>query len=305
MTPNPLYVPSPNPAVQVPLAELKQHLLLFVESPPGPKTARAVYDLYQATWGDRFTTYSSTAFGTISRDWSQAARQRFESQELPDLRKHEHWGYSFSDGRASDSWLFMFHGYRPALEPGKASFYRFEFDWQLEPARLLEFTEAVLSIVRCVSGYAGYMFQGQPLGPFGKNSFDQIYAWARRYWAVDVEDLDVTVNHMLDGYKCPSWLTVIGERLEGRNPAAVSEAASAAFRSLRTPGGVLLQAGLKQTRGDQNRKEPLDGYVAIARALEPLQVQQHGTFGGSRWDESRTMAWLRRFTAPGGWSATP
>ncbi len=305
MVANPLYAPSPDPAVQVPLAELKQHLLLFVESPPGPKTARAVYDRYLATWGERFKTYSSTAFGELARDWSPAARQRFERQELPDLRQREHWGYVFSDGRASDSWLFMFHGYRPALEAGKASFYRFEFDWQLEPGRLLEFTEEVLCIVRCISGYAGYMFQGQPLGPFRKSSFDQFYAWARRYWGVDVEDLDVSVNHMLDGYRCPSWLTVMGERLERREPNAVSEAARAALRSVRTPGGMLLQAGPKPVLGDQNRRESLDGYAAIARALEPLQVRQHGTFGGSRWDESRTMAWLRRFTEPGGWSSPP
>ncbi|NTX05819.1 type VI immunity family protein [Myxococcus sp. CA040A] len=289
--------------MEAPLAELKQHLLLFVESPPGPKTARAVYDLYRATWGERLTRYGATAFGEVMWDWSPAAQRRFEAQELPELRRRSHWGYVFSDGRPRDSWLFMFHGYRPVMEPGKASFFRFEFDWQLEPGRLLEFSEQVLSLVRCVSGYAGYMFQGQPLGPFGTSSFDQIYAWARRYWGVDVEDLDVTVDHMLEGYKCPSWLTVIGERLERREPAAVSAAEGSAFRAVRTPGGVLLQAGLRPVLGDQNRRESLEGYAAIARALEPLQVQRHGTFGGARWDESRTRAWLRRFTDPRDWSS--
>ena len=73
-------------------------------------------------------------------------------------------------------------------------------------------------------------------------------------------------------------------------------AESAAFQFIRAPGGVILQAGSRPVLGDRNRLEPLDGYKAIARALEPIQVRRHGSFGGSRWTEENTMAWLRRFT---------
>jgi hypothetical protein len=302
MPKNPLVAPSPDPASGQPLAELKQHLLLFVDSPPGPRTARAVYDLYLQTWGDRFRIYLPTTMGRLPRDWSPAARQRFEISELPDLRQHEDWGYVFSDNQTTDSWLFMFHGYASASEPGKASFYRFEFDWQLPPERLVEFARAVLEIVKCVSGYGGYIFQGQPRGPYGRSSFDAVYRWAWRYWGVDVQDLDVTVSHMLDGYKCPSWLTIIGERLAQRNPAAVRTAEGAALKAIPTPGGVILQAGPVPILGDRNRLEPLDAYEAIARALEPLQVTQHAKFGGSLWTDARTMAWLRRFTDPRGFA---
>ena len=157
MPDNPLCVPSPDPKVELPLVELKQHLLLFVDSPPGPKTARLVYDLYLRTWGDRFRSYKSTWEGDLRHDWSPAARRRFETDELPELRRYDDWGYAFSDKRPRDSWIFTFHGYRPDSQRGKASFYRFEFDWQLEAEGLLAFTQAVLEIVRCVSGYAGLL----------------------------------------------------------------------------------------------------------------------------------------------------
>src|SRR5262249_53898878 len=146
---NPLIALCSDPAVDLPLAELKQHLLLFVESPPGPKTARAVYELYFRTFGDRFRSYASTSAGRLLRPWSPGARRDFESHELTNLRQHEDWGYVFADDQKVDSWLFMFHGYRPFSEAGKASFYRFEFDWQVPSARLLEFALQVLKRIQC------------------------------------------------------------------------------------------------------------------------------------------------------------
>ena len=43
---NPLVKLSPDGPTDYRLAELKQHLLLFLESPPGPKTVKRVLDLY-------------------------------------------------------------------------------------------------------------------------------------------------------------------------------------------------------------------------------------------------------------------
>lgn len=108
MPSTPLISPSPDPTVALPLAELKQHLLLFVDTPPGPKTARAVYDLYLQTWGNPFHSYRSTALGELMQDWTPAARQRFEQVELPNLRRFRSWGYGFFDNRTTDAWLMMF-----------------------------------------------------------------------------------------------------------------------------------------------------------------------------------------------------
>ncbi|CAL8480008.1 type VI immunity family protein [Caballeronia sp. S22] len=305
MPANPLISPSPDPAVPFALAELKQHLLLFVDTPPGPKTARAVYDLYMRTWGDPFRRYCSTDPGYPLLEWTPEARQRFEQVELLRLRRFEAWGYGFFESRATDAWLMMFHGYRPSSEPGHASFFRFEFDWALPPERLLRFTQDVLGIVRCVSGYAGYFFQAQANGPLARSSFNQVYALARRYWGVEAEDLDVTAKNMLDAYKCPSWLTVIGQRLESKDADAVAAARSVAYRWQRLPGGLILQAGAAPELGDRHRHERLATYEAIAQALLPLQVRDHASFGGTRWTADTTNGWLQRFTAPDAFARMP
>ena len=297
---NPLVEFAPDDGTGVPLAELKQHVLLFVESPPGPKTVRQVLELYFQTWGDPFVKYASTAFGSGSSEWADQARLRFITKELPRLRKHVDWGYSFSDGRKTDSWMLMFHGYPPFTESGKTSFYRFEFDWQVEAKRLKNFAIDLVDVVTCISGYVGFAFQGRPRS-FACSSFNQVFAWARRYWGVEAQDLDVTVNHMAEAFKCVNWITIIGERLRQHNPGAVDLARSAAYAHESRSGGMLFQASDKPMLGDRNKREVLRGYVALAEALKELQVKNHGAFGegsGSRWTEESTNAWLRRFTEP-------
>ena len=297
MSSNPLCVWSPD-SDSSPLAELKQHLILYLDSPPGPATARSVYELYLRTWGDRFQIYAPTSFGSLPRKWTAKTRRNFESNEIPVLREFQDWGYVFTDDRRIDSWLFRFHGYKPFTEAGKSSFFASSSIGGWHRSSCFGSLRDVLELVQCVSGNAGYMFQGQPAGPYARSSFDQIYSWARRFWGVEVQDLDVTVNHMLDGYKCPSWLTIVGRRLAALSPTTIPLARSVAFASFVTTGGVILQAGQTPILGDRHRFEPLEHYVAIARALEPIQVRKHGGYGGSRWTEENTMAWLRRFTEP-------
>jgi hypothetical protein len=161
--------------------------------------------------------------------------------------------------------------------------------------------ETMLGIVECVSGTAGYVFQGQPRGPHGRESWNAIFARARRYWGVEVQDLDVTVAHALHGLKCVSWATAVGPSLDAREPTAVEQACGAATAWVTTTGGTLLRAGAAPVLGDRNRREDLSRYEALAHALAPLQLVDHGSFAPgyeSRWDQPTTQAWLRRFTAP-------
>ncbi len=106
---NPLVELTDDPKDPIPLVELKQHLVIFVQDPPGPVSARRVYDLYLQNCGDIFKTYKSTFEGPLPQDWNPAARARFERDELPALRLTTDWGYGFSDDKPRDSWLFMFH----------------------------------------------------------------------------------------------------------------------------------------------------------------------------------------------------
>lgn len=286
---------------KVPVGELKQHLLLYLPSPPGPKTAARVLEAYFDLMGDRFVELGSTAYGSERRRWNPTARGHFMRGELPRLRTRRDWGYSWSDGLDRGSWVLMLHGFRPVSEPDMASVLRFEFDWQLDPEALWRLAETMLGIVECTSANAGYVFQGQPRGPHGRESWNTIFAWARRYWGVEVQDLDVTVAHALQGIKCVSWATAVGPSLSARDPAALEQACGVATAVVTASGGTLLRAGATPVLGDRNRREDLSRYEALAQALAPLQLTGHGSFAPgyqSRWDEEITQAWLRRFTAP-------
>ena len=137
----------------VPLVELKQHLVIYVNSPPGPKSARKVYDAYIDYCGDIFKTYKSTFPCASLNKWTPSTRYQFEQNILPELRKRKEWGYGFSDDKSQDSWLLMFHGFRPFQEPNLASFYRFEFDWEVKADFLRRFAEELNEILPCLSGY--------------------------------------------------------------------------------------------------------------------------------------------------------
>ena len=279
-----------------PLIELKAGLCVYLEDAPGPSTARVVYDLYLRHCGDRIRVYRSTAPSSPRIDWNARSRERFEKIELPDLRQHDDWGYVFSDEQPTDSWLFMFHGYRPVSEAGKASFYRFDFDWQVDQAFLVEFARELADRVPCLSGFGGYYFQGRLAHQ--RPSFDRMFALAHRYWGVEAHNLDVSVNHMLTGYKSANWLTIIGDQFRNAYPERMALARDAAVAFYDGRHASVLQAEAAPGFGDRNRRERLPGYEAVAKALLPMQIHQHGPFGGDLWDEDNTMRYIRRFTHP-------
>jgi hypothetical protein len=280
----------------IPLIELKQGIVLYLEQPPSPSKARLVYDLYLKHCGDRINVYRSTSLSAPLKKWSRNAQYTFENHELPNLRQRDHWGYMFSDNQTTDSYMFMFHGYRPHSEAGTASFYRFDFDWQVDLQFFIDFVQELISLVPCLSGFGGYYLQGRPA--YKTESFNRIYALARRYWGIEAHNLDVSVNYLMEGYKCVNWLTIIGEKFRQSHPKAIENAQNCAFAYHETQYATLFQAQDTISFGDRNRKEVLYGYEALAKALLPIQITHHAPFGGELWNEDNTIAWIRRFTHP-------
>jgi hypothetical protein len=298
MSANPCFFPTSDPQDPFPLIELKQQLMVYTETPPGPKTARSVFDLYDERFGARITRFRTTAMAFLLRDWDSRARRAFLEQELPRLRSKMDWGYRFWDGKGADSWQFMFHGFPPATQPGNAGFFRFEFPWDVDPGVIRDLARALLAFLPCLSGSAGYYLQGRPGSKWENPSFDRMYGLAMRYWGAEAESLDVTVGHVLQGFKCVNWLTVIGDKWRQVAPEAISAAKAVAHQVTETPHATLFQAEEKPRLGDRNRREVLTGYRAVASALLPLQVTEHAAFGGNVWTDDNTIKYLRRFTNP-------
>lgn len=275
--------------------ELKFGLVFYTDYPPGPKRARDVFDLYMSRYGDRIREYIPTIPGALVDDWTPATQQLFVSHFLPTLRNGLHWGYGFSDGSVLNSYLFMFHGYRPVKEMGKASFFRFEFPWNIDQSEVRKFAVEVAKLVPFESGFGGYFFKVAPEVP---ESYAKMYAVCRRFWGIEAWNLDVTVNYVLKGYQSVNWLTIIGNSLMSKDPEAAETAKRIAVNVFESPHGVVLQAAERALLGDQNLREAMPGYIAIARALLPLQLMTFGSFGGECWDEQSSFNWIRRFTHP-------
>ncbi|HHP7234818.1 MAG TPA: type VI immunity family protein [Desulfobacterales bacterium] len=278
-----------------PLFELKFGIVFYINYPPGPRRTRNVFDLYMGRYSNRIKRYVSTASGAGIQDWTKDTMQLFHNHLLPNLRIGLHWGYGFDDGKALDSFLFMFHGYRPVQEIGKASFFRFEFPWNIDHYEVKQLAIDIAKIVPFESGFSGYFFKPSIQIP---ESYNQMFAVCRRFWGVEAWNLDVTVNYILEGYKSINWLTLIGNSLCKQDPKAIQLAKKAAVYFEDSPHGVIFQAADSALLGDQNLREDMSSYVAIAKALLPLQMTTYGSFGGERWDEENSLNWIRRFTHP-------
>jgi hypothetical protein len=144
----------------------------------------------------------------------------------------------------------------------------------------------------------------QSCPPQKLEAFDQIYGWSKRYWGLEVEDLNRTLPVALGGAKGANWLTLIGnelwQRLEEANDRLENEVAEplhvygAAF-------GKVIIAGERPVLADRNRGEFPDAYAMAERMIEPVKITEHPEFPGRFEEESATMPWLRRLTHPDEW----
>ena len=276
----------------VPLLQLKQSLVLYLDYPPGPRRARAVYDAYMERFGSYIRVFQSTSWLGPPLEWSATARAEFEASHLPRLKSGVDWGYAFTDGCLVDHHLFMFHGYRPASEPGKASFFRFEWPWDFDSEEVALFAAELADLVPFLSGTGGFILSPRP---YDGDAHDRMFALAWRYWGLEAWNLDVTVNHALGGYKCPGWITLIGARLLQRSKGTVNLEAVAPYATAKRHGTLYRSRPLPALI-DRNRAEPYDGERVISLALLPLQIEEHAAFGGTRWTDDNTVEWLRRFS---------
>lgn len=275
------------------LYELKFGLIFYLDYPPGPKQSRAVLDLYVKRYGSHIARFMPTTPGSLPRDWTPKALQEMLDESLPALRQRLDWGYGFDDGNTLNSYLFMFHGFRPYRQKGRASFFRFEFPWDVDQLEVRDLAIEVANTIPFNSGSGGFFLQ---VNPSTSEGYDAMYAICNRYWGIEAWNLDVTVNHVLNAYKTVNWLTLIGNSLGAKAQEAVQFARQAAFLVFDAKYGTVLQASDFALLGDRNRRESMTGYVEIARSLRPLQVYSHGSFGGERWNEANSIAWIRRFT---------
>jgi hypothetical protein len=235
----------------------------------------------------------------VARPYFEPARQR--------IRDGRGFEVGYWDGRSIDdpegSWVLSCRRIH-LRDSGLHAFVRMMIPLESDPLLLKTVSGEIADHVAFSSGHGGLVFLYDPWHK--PKALDAVYALARRFWGVDIEDLNRTLPLMNDRIKGVNWLTLVGRRLLGSGAMvnaleALPSGPSIVIEPRRT--GVVITAGPEPVPGDQHRPDAsLDPYVAVATALRPLFLDSHPDFTSERFvTNGSTIGWVRRFLEPSGW----
>lgn len=166
------------------------------------------------------------------------------------------------------------------------------------------FAVDVANIARLYSGHGGLSFAYNPWHK--QYAFTAMYQRARRYWGVDIHDLNLTLPLMQKAIKGVNWLTIIGTNFASKSGleeplAALGGRGDVDLQPCKH--GVVVRAGPSPMPGDSNRLNPgLQPYFDVADALKSIYLTKHPGFDGEGFIVyQNTLGWLRRFIEPSGW----
>ena len=241
---------------------------------------------------------AAAAAGT-KRPWLEPVRRR--------IRDGRGFEIQFWDDRPiqdpEGSWSFNCRAVH-LEKSGLHSFLRILFPLSTDAKVLHSAAGAFADAVDLHSGHGGLTFVYDPW--YKEAVFDAIYAQSRRFWGVDIEELNGTVPLMKKGIKGVNWITVVGQAFAARPDVkdALAKLAKAPQVSIEPrKQATLLVAGPEPAIGDQHRPDhSLDPCYAVADALKPLFLDAHPDFPGVPFIENgNTIGWIRRFLDPAGW----
>ncbi len=209
-------------------------------------------------------------------------------------------GIGIWDGEDRNFWSFRMQGVVLDDGPPAASFLQIYFPEDVSPERIFELSRLLAAAIPFLSGHAGYtaIFKARRK----RSAFNQIYAWAKRYLGIEVEDLNRTLPYVTGAIKGANWLTMVGRELG--NDLMKSEVVMHLPQGLALSPeryGWVLRAGERPVFADRHRREFPAPYAAAERLLLPLKLTKHDEFAGRFADEEATMPWLRRLVEPERW----
>ena len=240
----------------------------------------------------------SAAAAGIKRPYLEPVRRR--------IRDGRAFEIQFWDGQPIDSegsWSFSCRRIH-LRSTGLHAFVRFLIPLKADYQILRRVASAIADNVEIYSGHGGLVFVYNPW--FKEDAFDAIYARARRFWGVDVEDLNDTLPLMKKGIKGVNWITLLGNRFttESEVQGNLSLLRNVPDVTIdRRQHAIVLIAGHQPVIGDRNRPDhSLDPYHVIANALKPLFLEAHPDFPSERFIKNgNTVGWIRRLIEPSGW----
>ena len=156
--------------------------------------------------------------------------------------------------------------------------------------------------IRPVSGYGGVGIL-EALDVMAQMRFEPaVTPIAERFPGLEVEALPGHLKFLDKGIKGINWLTILGERwveAAGGLDCLRAQLDDRTFPFYRYDGGLMIQAGPKPQIGDVRTNRWPTHYIALAKVLKKIQIQDHWSFHhggpGRRMHKKESLAWLFRF----------
>lgn len=173
-----------------------------------------------------------------------------------------------------------------------------------DPHALFELALEILNTAPVYSLVGGFTFRYDVHDE--ARAFNQIYRWADRYIAVDVqkpEDMAWLAPSALPG---SSWLTYVGgsvAREAGIDLAALrAHSFQHDVRTMDVSDGLLFRAGELPMVGDINRMRFPFAYAEVARLLGPWFADPPPELWGTFFRQRHSALWFRRLIDPAAWA---
>lgn len=284
-----------------PLCQVAPALTIYFKDPPTGDQALAALEAYRRLCPPEKQKLVSGSRAPAFTRLGDALGKNILSSHLELMNRRKDMAIALWDGELEESWYFSVYGIPPEGGKPRASFCRVTFPNAVDPGVVVQLATDLAAKLPFLSGHGGLTAQFDAESKV--DAFNRIFIWARRYLGLEVEDLNVTVDHVLDAIKGAGWLTLVGSDLWSRLPATKEGGPklSPDITVGRSPHGVVLRAGPTPVLGDRNAAELPVLQAEVERALAPLKLKEHGEFAGRFEEEKATLRWLGRFLTPEAW----
>jgi len=167
-------------------------------------------------------------------------------------------------------------------------------------AEMLAFVQELCGIFPFSSGHAGFSFECSRYEQRKSNTF----AWQKsiRHPGIDISlPVKDAIAAGYDGLKTVGWLSIISDALAGTlgGSAKITKSLGKEVEAIPLKGGLLLKAGAEPRIGDTNRRDRLEEYRQVYKALKPLiekAIARSKAISIAAPDFSdKSKAWFRRF----------
>lgn len=282
------------------LAGVSFGLTIYLNAAPTADEVKRMLAAYRSVCPPERIRYLRTSGMVAWRPLKPGVMPHDLDAHLVELDERRDQGFAVWDGVGGDCWSFLAQGVVLRDVPTAASFIQVYFPDDTAPDLMLSLARRLADSIVFLSGHAGHvaMFRTR----LKTAAFNRIYAWAKRYEGVEVEDLNKTVPYVLDAVKGASWLTLLGSKFTSRLEHGDYHANLASSVDVtRHAHGWVIRAGERPSIGDRNRQDFPLLYAQVESFLRPFKLRAHGEFAGRFRIEEATMDWLHRLSEPSRW----